>query len=142
MPKVLFISVKPEYANKIVSGEKTIELRKSSPNVQLNDWVLIYSTQPVMAVIGFGKVKKVIKTSPTNMWRSYSRSLGIDKKSFDLYYENWDSAVGIEIGSICKLNNQIVLSKIKSLYPKFSPPQTFKYFSIFEVLRTYQILKG
>lgn len=32
--KYLFIAVKPEYANKLISGQKDIELRKMRPHIQ------------------------------------------------------------------------------------------------------------
>lgn len=38
--KYLFIAVKPEYANKLISGKKDIELRKMKPNVEA--WGLCY----------------------------------------------------------------------------------------------------
>lgn len=56
--KYLFIAVKPEYANKLISGQKDIELRKMRPHIQPGDYVIIYASAPVKAVIGFGKVKK------------------------------------------------------------------------------------
>ena len=44
---ILLISVKPEFAEKILRGEKTIELRKSAPKkVDIEDYILIYVTSP------------------------------------------------------------------------------------------------
>ena len=39
--KYLFIAVKPEYANKLISGKKDIELRKMKPNILPGDYVII-----------------------------------------------------------------------------------------------------
>ena len=59
MRKFLFISIKPEFANKIMSKKKSIELRKNKPNADIGDFVLIYSTQPKKSVIGFAKIKRI-----------------------------------------------------------------------------------
>jgi predicted transcriptional regulator len=140
MSKFLFISIKPEYANKIISKEKTCELRKHRPNVKSGDYVIIYATVPVKAVIGFGKIKAIIETTPTNMWNENSDKLGIKKDAFDKYYKDTNRAIGIELSSICKFEFGFLLTKIKELYPSFSPPQTYRYISNFRALRTYKAL--
>ena len=66
--KYLFIAVKPEYANKLISGKKDIELRKMKPNVQSGDYVIIYASAPVKAVLRFGKVKTIIECTPKCLW--------------------------------------------------------------------------
>jgi predicted transcriptional regulator len=140
MSKFLFISIKPEYANKIINRQKTIELRKNRPNVQAGDYVLIYATVPVKAVIGFGKIKNLIDTSPENMWKSNADKLGINKDAYDKYYADSNRAIGIEISSICKFKIGFLLSEIKELFPKFSPPQTYRYISNIQALRIYKAM--
>ena len=84
--KYLFLSIKPEFANKILAKEKTIELRKVRPNIKEGDYIIIYASSPVKGVVGFGRVKKIIETSPYEMWRIYSSQLGIDKIRYDNYF--------------------------------------------------------
>lgn len=129
MSEVLFISIKPEFTEKIFDGSKTIELRKSTPSVAENALLIIYSTVPVKAVIGISRVKTIIKMSPIDLWNKYSRNLGIDKQRFYEYYEDSDYAIGIELENIFKLHNPIPLELIRRFYPSFHPPQTFKYLS-------------
>lgn len=140
MSKFLFISIKPEYANKIINKQKTIELRKNRPNVQSGDYVLIYATVPIKAVIGFGKIKNIIDTSPEIMWNENAGKLGINKEAYDKYYTHSNRAIGIEISSICKFKFGFLLSDIKEMYPKFSPPQTYRYISNIQALRTYNAM--
>jgi predicted transcriptional regulator len=140
MSQFLFISIKPKYAFKIINMQKTIELRKSRPNVKNGDYVLVYATVPIKAVLGFGKIKNIIETSPAKMWEENSANLGIDKESFDNYYSSSNRAIGIEISSICKFKVGFLLKDIKRLYPTFTPPQTFRYISNLQALRTYKSL--
>lgn len=137
MSKVLLISVKPEFAEKIVNGEKSIELRKCSPKVSKNDMVIIYSTDPVMAVVGICKVEEIIKMNPTMMWNGHKEKLGIDKKRFMAYYEDSKNAIGIVLKAACRLDQQIQLRVIKKIFPKFSPPQTFRYYAKSDIFKTY-----
>ncbi len=135
MAQVLLVSVKPEFAEKIFSGKKKIELRKAAPNVSPGDLIVIYSTTPVKAVIGIGEVGGILKMPPSRMWKLHGKILGIDKKRFFQYYEDIQVAVGIVLTSTLKFPNQLSLEEIKEKHPFFHPPQTFRYYneSLFEI---------
>ena len=124
--KYLFIAVKPGYANKLISGKKDIELRKMKPNVQSGDYVIIYASAPVKAVVGFGKVKAIIMCSPQEMWNKHSKRLGIDKQGFYSYYSGYNKAVGIEFEMI-KPVAPIGLLELRTVDPNFHPPQLYRY---------------
>jgi len=119
---------------------RNIQLRKNRPNVQVGDYVVIYATAPVKAVIGFGKIKNIIDKSPENMWKANEEKLGINKKEYDKYYADSNRAIGIEISSICRFKIGLLLTEIKELHPKFSPPQTYRYISNIQALRTYKAI--
>ena len=124
--KYLFIAVQPEYAYKLISKQKDIELRKMCPHVRQGDYVIIYASAPVKAVLGFGKIKNIIVCSPDDMWKKYSERLGIDKGNFCAYYYNHTKAVGIEFDMV-KAVKPIGLSELKRIDPKFHPPQIYRY---------------
>lgn len=136
--KYLLISVKPEFAGKIISKEKCIELRKVKPHVQSGDYIIIYASSPVKCVVGWGVVKRIIEEHPLKIWEHYSDKLGIDRGRFDDYYINCERSIGIEIESIHKLT-PISLSKLRTLDAKFHPPQTYRYVSNIQICR---IIKG
>jgi predicted transcriptional regulator len=137
MGKVLVVSIKPEFAEKIFNGTKSIELRKSTPDVSSGDMMVIYCTDPVKAVLGICLVKEVLKLTPSQMWKKYSQKLGIDQKRYKEYYENSNVAVGIVLTSICKLEKNVSLTAIKKMFPFFQPPQTFRYYQKSIVFKTY-----
>ena len=124
--KYLFIAVKPEYANKLISGKKDIELRKMKPNVQPGDYVIIYASAPVKAVFGFGKVKKIIECTPKGLWEKYSNRLGINEQSYFAYYDGYHKAIGIEFDMI-KSVTPIGLEELREVDPCFQPPQIYRY---------------
>lgn len=124
--KYLFIAVKPEYANKLISGEKDIELRKTKPHVQAGDYAIIYASAPAKAVCGYGKIKRIILCSPQEMWANYSTRLGIKEQDFLIYYDSSNKSVGIEFEMI-KSINPISLDDLRRVAPNFHPPQTYRY---------------
>lgn len=137
--KYLFIAVKPEYANKLISGEKDIELRKTKPHVQAGDYAIIYASAPAKAIWGFGRIKSIILCSPQEMWANYSTRLGINEQDFLVYYSGSDKSVGIEFEMI-KSINPISLDELRRVDPNFHPPQIYRYVTN-EEIRTV-LLKG
>ena len=49
----LLISIKPEYAQKILDGEKTVELRKTRTRLKPGDIVLVYVSSPQQVIAVF-----------------------------------------------------------------------------------------
>lgn len=141
--KYLFLSIKPEFANKIIAKEKTIELRKVRPHVNQGDYVVIYASSPTMSVVGFGQIKQIIEMSPDDMWNTYSSKLGIDRTRFDIYFQDKDKAVGIEFESIKKVQPVITLDKIREVDQAFCPPQSYRYVSNIQIINLlHRIIVG
>lgn len=130
--KYLFIAVKPEYAYKLISGEKDIELRKTKPHVQAGDYAIIYASAPAKVVLGYGKIKRIILCSPQEMWASFSSRLGIKEQDYLMYYKNSNKSVGIEFEMI-KPIKPISLSELRCVDPNFHPPQIYRYVSNEEI---------
>ena len=130
--KYLFIAVKPEYANKLISGEKDIELRKTKPHVQAGDYAIIYASAPAKVVLGYGKIKRIILCSPQEMWANFSSRLGIKEQDYLMYYMNSNKSVGIEFEMI-KPINPISLAELRRVDPNFHPPQIYMYVSNEEI---------
>ena len=79
--KVL-LSIKPEFVDKIIKGEKKYEYRKRvfKENV---DTVVIYSTKPVGKVIGEFEIQDIINDSPICIWSKTYRYSGVSEDFLD-----------------------------------------------------------
>lgn len=60
MSKAVMLSIRPKWCEKIASGEKTIEVRKTRPKLDTPFKVYIYCTQSGVALGAWGKHGKVI----------------------------------------------------------------------------------
>lgn len=141
MKNILIISVKPEFAEKIINGQKTIELRKSLPKKVTNEsYILIYVTSPIKEIWGICKINKIVKHEPKIFWSLYGSETGVSKTQFFDYYKSNKSAFGIELKEIRNFSKySIELQKLRKAFPKFKPPQTYSYINSddinFSVLR-------
>lgn len=121
--KVL-LSIKPEYADKIFSGEKKFEFRKRIfKNIEVKT-VVVYSTMPVGRIIGEFSIEKIHEDSPDSIWDKTKIFAGIDESFFNQYYDGRDLAFAIEVGK-AKLYKKSIDPKKK--YENFTAPQSFMY---------------
>ena len=131
MKNVLVISIKPEYMELILSGNKSVELRKCKPSFPKEDiLVALYCTAPVKAVVGFCFLQDLVEDSPSSLWNRFSKFVGIDQRTYLEYYKNNDKAIGLFLENILTLEQELTLDKIREEVPSFTPPQTYKYYEI------------
>lgn len=127
--KVLLISVKPKYLEKILNKSKTVELRKSKPKVAENDIIIFYATTPVKAILGYAYIQNILKGTPEEIWETTHEYNGLTKSEFLSYYNNSSRAYGIKIKDTETLKKSLKLKELKNIIPGFHPPQTYKYLS-------------
>ena len=126
---MLLLSIKPKYVEKILSGDKRVELRRRKPRSQPGDWLAIYESAPTMALVAVTQITEVRANSPQYLWRSVGPISGVTKKEFDDYFTGTDQAVGIMIEVPTELHSPIPLSDLRTAWPRFNPPQGFLYLS-------------
>lgn len=120
------MSIKPKYAKKIISGEKTIELRKNHNRLHIGDTIVFYESSPTKKITFYCTIKNIIYMSPSELWNNYSSSFGIDFGSYNDYFNDSKLACGIELSDV------IVLSKpqpIKIISENIKAPQSYRYIS-------------
>ena len=120
----ILLSIKPEYANKIFSGEKRYELRKTRFKKPI-DRVIVYSMLPVGKIIGEFSVRRIHYLPLRDMWERVQYNAGIDKDAFYKYYEGRSEATAIEALYIKPYNEEAFDPKER--YKNFKAPQSFMY---------------
>ena len=81
----LILSIKPEYAEKILNGFKRFEFRKKMPRRQINR-VFIYSSYPEKMIVGKFRIRSVIKGTPEEIWQKCGENGGIEEDKFFSYF--------------------------------------------------------
>jgi predicted transcriptional regulator len=117
------LSIKPEFVQEIINGNKKFEYRKRIFKKEVES-VIIYSTKPEGKIIGEFTIEKVINETPNNIWHETHHSSGISKEFFFEYFSGYDEGFAIKIKEFIKYKNPI---DPKSLNNKFNPPQSFMY---------------
>jgi predicted transcriptional regulator len=124
--KYVFISVLPEYAEKIFSKVKSVELRRRFPAVPEGSKLLIYSSSPEQKVLGSASIKSIYNGDTEKIWKKYNKQACVEEAFFDKYFSGVSEGYALELTSIKKFSKPVTLAKLKSKY-KLIPPQSFKY---------------
>lgn len=121
--KVL-LSIKPEYAEKILQGKKKYEFRKSIFKASGIKTVVIYATMPVGRVVGEFDFDEVLSDSPQAIWAETSKYSGITKKFFNEYFDGRGTAHAIKVREVRRYDKPLLLEDI---IPGGNAPQSYRY---------------
>ena len=117
------LSIKPEFAEKIFSGEKGFEFRKATFSRDVSS-IVLYVTAPVGKIVGEFKVVSILEDTPASLWEQTRDQAGISKQFFFTYFKGRKKAFAIEIGNPRKYEEAIDPDRDGQ---KFVPPQSFRY---------------
>lgn len=123
--RALLISVKPKYADAILQGIKTVELRRTRPNLPAGSLVILYSSTPTRAVVGWAHLSGVREGTPIEIWEEYGSAAAIDGPDYDAYFAGTHQAIALELNSVVAAVHPIPLDVIRSI--GIQPPQSWRY---------------
>lgn len=123
--RVALMSIRPRYAHAILEGRKTVEFRKRPLAADVTH-VVIYSTVPDRAVIGYFAVRAQKTCTPADLREEFHDEGVIDEGGFFAYYAGRDHATGIQVGDVTRLRAPLSLTDVLGVA---RPPQSFRYLS-------------
>lgn len=117
----ILLSIKPRFADAILSGAKRFEFRRRG-FAQQPDAVAIYATAPEGRIVGWFTVESVIEASPEDLWRDCGAEGGIDAEDFFAYFEGCERGIALEVGEVVQLTDPIAPGDLPKAH---RPPQSF-----------------
>ncbi len=125
--RALLISIRPRFADLILNGDKTVELRRTKPSVKVGDSVLLYASSPICELIGTCIVLAVDVGTASDLWNLEGSRAGLTKPEFDSYFQGAVRAVGISLREARRVRRPRTLAELRVRLPGFTPPQSFSY---------------
>jgi predicted transcriptional regulator/adenylate kinase len=123
-PKVALISLHPEHAAKILSGEKKLEFRRTWASSPVEELV-IYVTAPVQRIVAIAKVKQIHRGSRSALWNlTKSVGGGLSRQALFDYFAGKVSGFAIELSEVLRFPR---LLEPTQFIEGFHPPQSFCY---------------
>lgn len=116
------ISIRPEYAEAILRGEKAVELRRRVPAISSGTRLWIYATLPVGAVVGNAVVRQIDRGSPSRIWRQWREHTGVKHARYKEYFAGTDEAVALVLSKVKRVA-PISIDELRRRWNGFHPPQ-------------------
>jgi predicted transcriptional regulator len=114
----VLMSIRPAYAEAILSGSKTVELRRRKPSFAAGTRVLVYSSSPSRELRGTFEVGQVLGAEPDALWEQIGTRSGVDRKTFDAYFNGVSTAYAIEVENP---------KRIQPTRLRIRPPQSYLF---------------
>lgn len=130
---VLLLSIRPEHAQNIFAGTKTVELRRIRPRVSNGSQVLIYVSSPVKALAGGFQIAEVIEGKPERLWDKVKKYAAVTREQFDSYFTGAAMGYGMMIANVWALDQTVPLEHLRKRLPGFQPPQSYRYLKDTEI---------
>lgn len=122
----LLMSIKPEYVEKMQSGEKVVEIRRKFNPKWTGCSVALYSSRPHQELHGYASVEYVRKATPDRIWAEYETSLGCSKEEFDRYTNSCEQVYAIGLKNYQSYLTPLLLEQMSWLLGKeLRPPQSY-----------------
>lgn len=125
--RILLLSIRPQYADKIFRGIKEVELRRTRPRLCGGDLVIVYASSPRKALIGAFEVQRVIQKPLEDLWKEVQEKAGISYQDFCSYYEGLSVGCGIFLNKACYFHEPVSLERLRQEWDDFRPPQSYRY---------------
>lgn len=129
----LLFSLKPKYADLVLSGRKTVELRRVRPQAPAGALALIYASTPVRAIVGTCVVGEIGAEPPSVVWRLHGPATGLRWHEFAQYFRGAPSAVAITLRQPRWLTEPVTLERMRADPHFLAPPQSFRYLTVEQV---------
>ncbi|MDE0269096.1 MAG: ASCH domain-containing protein [Acidimicrobiaceae bacterium] len=125
--RMLVLSLKPHFADAVLAGTKTVELRRIRPRIDVPVTALVYASSPVKALVGTCTVQKVESLSLADLWSHHKSQTGVNYNEFRRYFKGVSVGVGLTLSCAEPLSHRIPLADLRERYRGFRPPQSFAY---------------
>ena len=124
--RALVLSLKPRFADAILSGAKTVEVRRVMPRITVPTLALLYASGTTRALVGTCVVRSVARHPTDELWRPHGARTALSRTEFDAYLMGRDHGVALLLERPEPLAAPVPLHTLRQAHG-FRPPQSLAY---------------
>ena len=125
--RMVVLSLKPRFAEAILAGDKTVELRRTVPKIVVPTLALLYATTPVRALLGTCVITSVRSADLSVLWREYGPRSDLHYHEFQQYFDGVDVGTALALAQPRAFGRRVPLQDLRAKPRGFRPPQSFAY---------------
>ncbi len=120
----ILMSIKPPYVDMIVSGCKTVEIRKRAVRAPAGARIWLYATSPRQQVVASARLESVALDTADEIWSAFGERAGIDRREFDAYVGEAEVVTALCLTEVTELDAPVCP---QGEAPAFRPPQSYAF---------------
>ncbi len=125
--RMIVLSLKPRFAQAILAGVKTVELRRTVPKIVIPTRALLYASSPVRALLGTCVITSVRSADLAALWHEYGSRSELSFHEFQQYFEGVAKGTALTLSEPQALSRPIPLQDLRAKPKGFRPPQSYAY---------------
>lgn len=125
--RMVVLSLRPRFAEAILTGDKTVELRRTEPKIEVPTRALLYAASPVRSLIGTCIIASVWSANLGDIWRKHRQEVGLPYREFQQYFKGVDKGTALALIQPREFSRWVPLQDLQARREGFRPPQSFAY---------------
>jgi predicted transcriptional regulator len=122
----LLMSVKPKYAERLLSGTKLVEIRRRFSKKWLGRRAVLYASQPQGALVGEATIDSITHGPPDEIWTRFENNIGASWDEFKGYTASAGDVSAIQLSDIRPYRAPVPLDQIEYILQEdLRPPQSY-----------------
>lgn len=127
------LSIKPIYAEAILSGRKMWEFRRVVPTHRDGLVCVLYASSPVRRIVGAFYTSYTENGTVSEVWAATVGLRGVTEENYRHYFQSTDTASALLVSGVERVEPMV----LGAISDNESPPQSFRYLSLAERVRFY-----
>ncbi len=123
----VLVSLRPRFAELVLNGSKTTELRRGGTSINAGSLALIYASTPVRSLVGAVRIEEVHTRAPSTVWRRWGKSTGLQRREYNEYVDGCLQVSALTLGARCTFPEPISLHELRARTQRFVVPQSYRF---------------
>lgn len=124
MPTRVLLSVKPQFAEAILAGDKKFEFRRLLFKREDVRTIVLYASSPTCKVVGEFTIDKILTLALDALWETTCDGGAIDRSYFDRYFVGRETGHALKVKRTRRYRSPLCLRRDFGIS---HPPQSFCY---------------
>ncbi|MBI5060224.1 ASCH domain-containing protein [candidate division KSB1 bacterium] len=122
----LLMSIKSDHANKILYGNKRVEIRKKFSREWIGRTIVIYSSDKQQKLAGQVRIANVVSGTPESVWERFNTEIGCSAAEYFSYAGNHHQVFALLLDSVVPYERSLTLTEARKYSSqRITPPQSY-----------------
>lgn len=125
--RTALLSVRPRFAEALLDGSKTVEIRRRHAHLADDSIALLYASGPVCALVGAIRVRTTESGTSDELWARWGDRTSLVREEFDAYVDGSERPCAIIVDAYKRFPTPVPLADLRRRQDAFVTPQSYRF---------------